>query len=534
MDKAEYIFYKLAQENKQEYSEITIPGSTFKPSQWPDAEGNRYAIMSLAKDRDKAHWYEQPSLINPGTSALFGVDRASGYRNSPGWPDAAGINYNRNQAANLGLRFWKQYPEQVKDYTRNPETGKKNTFNQAYGQAGAEDQDYFRYGKNLFQQDKVIKGRIDVVPDQTVRIPRPTYNMNIDVPESTYKDELVTPKPNELTNAPDRSFKPSKLKAQVGRENIDIPGLISDVANIGIGHGNADVAKRVFRPMEGSFSGAAIQGGKELAEDITGGKNNKFRVSPDIANDPNKIADKMKTTWGKEYQDYVQRISNDKSISENERKELINSAQAYHDRLIKEINDPELRRKYIWDPKVEGSELPKDVDKAQTVFNMYTKKKVDNPKTADDYAQNIYAETGTPKYEEGNIFSPFTMGNTGGTVAKNFGQTVFNLSRGVGAAGGILGTVLSGLYNIGRSAIKGIPDNMVHSTDVEAQANAINKQNKLLEGVPANLKKDVAKKLSLYNTMPWNEQEMGKVPQTDEEKQRYQDYLNRARAFYND
>jgi len=533
MDKAEYIFYKLAQQKKddQEYSEITIPGSTFKPSQGPDADGKQYAVMSLAKNMNDAHKYKQPSLINPGTYALFGVDPASGYKNSPGWPDAAGINYNRNQAANLGLRFWQQYPEQVKDYTRNPETGKKNTFNTAYGKAGEEGQDYFRYGKGIFQQDKVIKGKTDVVPDQTVRIPKPTYNMNIDVPESTYKDELVTPKPNELTNAPDRSFKPSKLKAQVGRENIDIPGLISDVANIGVGHWNADAAKRAFRP-EGAVSGSFIQSGKELAEDVAGGKN-KFRVSPDIANDPNKIADKMMTTWGKEYQDYVQRISDDKSIPENERKELINAAQVHHDQLIKEIKDPELRRKYIWDPKVEGGELPKDIDKAQTVFNMYTKKKVDNPKTADDYAQNIYAETGTPKYEEGNIFSPFTMGNTGATVAKNFGQTALNLSRGVGVAGGILGTALSGLYNIGRSIIKGTPDNMVHSTDVEAQANAIGKQNELLKGVPENLKKDVAKRLGMYNTMPWNEQEMGKVPTDDASKQQYQDYLNRARAFYN-
>ena len=276
MDKAEYIFYKLAQENKQEYSEITIPGSTFKPSQWPDAEGNRYAIMSLAKDRDKAHWYEQPSLINPGTSALFGVDRASGYRNSPGWPDAAGINYNRNQAANLGLRFWKQYPEQVKDYTRNPETGKKNTFNQAYGQAGAEDQDYFRYGKNLFQQDKVIKNPPQVEKDHIVKIPKPKYDMmNIDVPEPTYKDELKVPKPTNTENAPGQFWNPTKYKAQVGREDIDIPGLASDVANLSIRHGNYFPERRVFDPVQGSTGAAFIQGGKDLVKDITGGK--KYR-----------------------------------------------------------------------------------------------------------------------------------------------------------------------------------------------------------------------------------------------------------------
>jgi len=232
--------------------------------------------MSLARDRDKAHKYHQPSLTNPNTYSSFFVDPASGYSNTSSWPNAKDINYNLNQAANLGLKFLKEYPNEVKNYTFDPKTGKKNTYNRAYGQAGDEGQSYFQFGKNLYQQDKVIKNPPQVEKDHIVKIPKPKYDMmNIDVPEPTYKDELKVPKPTNTENAPGQFWNPTKYKAQVGREDIDIPGLASDVANLSIRHGNYFPERRVFDPVQGSTGAAFIQGGKDLVKDITGGK--KYR-----------------------------------------------------------------------------------------------------------------------------------------------------------------------------------------------------------------------------------------------------------------
>jgi len=569
MDRAEYVFYKFAQGS----------GGKFVPTE-------NYSTTKLTFDPAGTLTHIDGTQINPGGSGsstntsnarVFGKEgpnkiKLTGKDNlgnvtynvlkgtvesTPAFPNANLLTYNPYDQSRVAQQHIKSDPSAIPSYT-----GK--SFSEVFKRARTDGNIAFKWNKgdrtdsdsnDMKNYYVVAPGPNTKVPEtMSVNLPKYTYQMpEVDVPEESKKD-VFNPEIGKWENDPtsSRRWNPSTSKV-VGDEKTKFS--IHDLANLATGATrHLDAYQSALDRITGESTGYAAlgTGGLTTSNQKTGknvGTDRKYVDIPwdVISQGPNAVRDKMLTTLGSDYENYVQQINNDKNLTKEQKQWLLRDAEQTHSGMSRLIKSDEGFKQFYWNPNERGSFIP-DADKALKIIDFY--KNQNNPEAnksfdrnnPQDWANKITAENwkviGDRSFNFGDLIrgGGFNPGvNVGGSATKGAVQKLLGLTNDLGihsfvptAATTLLGTSLNELTT-------GKAPNTWKDYNTEEQQRAQENVNKILSTeVPANIRSEVGKRLR-ENTqnLRWNEGKYGPFPKTQKELEDLERRLRESAAFQN-
>jgi len=186
MDRAEYVFYKLAQELPKNPKSYVLPGDDKTTTN----TGNIYKTN-------------------------FGLKNKKYTENTNALPDLKNVNYNVNDFSRRAIRYAAENPRDVKEY-------KGKNFNKIYGRALADGANVFLSNGKLFQNDQAVMNNIDNKGNE--------YKEQLSYLPFTGKFEDLNTKINTSIK-PDLSYRRMELPESRGFNSLPI----SDALSVGAG-----------------------------------------------------------------------------------------------------------------------------------------------------------------------------------------------------------------------------------------------------------------------------------------------------------
>jgi len=543
MDRAEYVFYKLAggKNNKQLNNPSvsnTSSGYGTNITENPDKSLTFTTTQPPSEIKLEGGWSDAKTY-GKGSKELRGYDaygntikhlvdpvKNSNENQIPGYPNWQGVPYSLNDHSRAVMNQYREDPNSISDLTG------KGTFSAAYRTAKTENRPSFLFKGKPYATDKYDNF---VDPDITVNIPRPTSSTTIEVPNDV-KDFPIKEPPG-LKDEPNYRFYPNVARYNPGNKSeFDPLKFVADAIPITAGHFSVYPRENfVSNPTSGTTgagfiqafngSGSGVQGGEGIPKSILGNRDETLKyISNDVGNQLN---------------DYILNIQKNPNIPEGQKKDLIEEAK-----LTAKYKQQDIARNpdaYVWNP---DNKFINNPEKAQQLARLYSGAKVQNPKTPEDYAQNIFADItggGGLNYTKGrtvwddlgftNIFS------SGGKLV----QQGAGLTNNLGYGATTLGAGASLIYNTAKDLIDGQPEKTISPLDAKKRVELNDAAQARLSSVPEEYRRSVSQLLNQYisggagtGDYTWNEKEFGPIPKTQEEWNAFNNAVAASKSFQSD